>query len=1432
MIKQFVLLLLAASLVYGLTFGGPAEVANSRLLSHDFNSVELFFSSGNLEITEISNAHGRFTILDMSGTSPSSEIGVSELPVYRTFVEIPQNAEISVEVVDMMTRTINLGTIWFPEAIYPRQAPVPKTRGYKPEFVIDREFYRQERQQFDSIVEITGIIQARDHRLAQIEIHPVNYNPALGRIEILESARIKIETAKADIEQTRQIKERQRSVYYDRIIEPHIINSDFYRMLWVVPTEIEMLIIVGDSYSSLFTDLINWKTRKGFKIDFKTASELGGTANSIKTYIQSQYTGDDVDFVLIVGDVADVPTFDGGDSHSSSDNPYSELAGGDYIPDCFVGRLSMNSSAQVTEMLDRIIDYEHFAFGTGTGWTQGTCIPASDDGSFHDIAEATQRYVAQTYFGPHGYTRIDTIWAYYGGTGAQVISSINAGIMLLDYTGHGYNGGWAGPDMDQNDVRNLTNQGMYPMVFSHACLTGTFGEYSECFMETWIRQSDKGAIASMGASNSSYWDEDDVMERRTIDSVFVGEWMFTAGMRFTGLVAVHNAHPGSAEYYFDMYNLLGDPSVALWWNIPQAISVEHPMIGAPGGETLPFTVTSEGSPVEDALVCITDDSAIHEAAYTNSSGFVNLTYSGAIIGDTLWVTVTAYNKTPYEGYITIGGAGPFVIYENHTVQDDGGYGSSGDGDTISDVQETIALWVNLYNAGTEQANDVSAILSSTSPYASILDNNSSFGNIPAESSAGAIAPFLIQLQGTPTDDTDINFDLDISDDAGSTWTAQFAGTIHAPLLELSEHNLLDLGDGDGFYEPGEQIAISVTLHNAGGEHALGVAGSLSEDDPNAYLIISEGSFGTFPPDSYATHPTHYRLQINPACPTPNFVKIVHSAYDTRGYITIDTLTILIGTGGFFDDAEAGEFLWNAETPWHVTEFRRHSSEHSFYAGNESGDSPFQHANETNSSMITDNPIILPNDPALTFWHFYHVENNYDFCYVEVSTDGGTGWSELLSFTGPSKGWKFAYADLSAFGSPGDQILLRYRLDADGGVHCHGWFIDDVSVESIESGYIGAGDVFPWAGKAVETFTFKVTYASPNAVLPTSATVNIDGIPYSMTDFEGAIATGMTFSYSTTLTSGLHEYYYEIQVDAEVFRFPESGTIQGPFVGEPIYGYDFGTLDGSFTTQSFEYSQDWVWEAPTYGPGSVPYGTSCWGTNPAGEYTDTSQSRIISPEIALPSDAGIPYLIIWHWYRAQANDIPMFHDGGNVKLTVDGGEPFVIFPQEGYDGTASQYNNLNAWEPIYGDTLSDFWQEEAFNLAPWIGHSVQIMFDFGASYRNVEAGWYLNYAGIFTSIPTAIDEPIKPIIPGSISLAISPNPFNASCRIIINNDSSFEIPKYLEIYDISGKKVDVLGIEPGQSEISWKPGSQLTSGIYFVKIPGLDSKLVKPAILLK
>jgi hypothetical protein len=136
-------------------------------------------------------------------------------------------------------------------------------------------------------------------------------------------------------------------------------------------------------------------------------------------------------------------------------------------------------------------------------------------------------------------------------------------------------------------------------------------------------------------------------------------------------------------------------------------------------------------------------------------------------------------------------------------------------------------------------------------------------------------------------------------------------------------------------------------------------------------------------------------------------------------------------------------------------------------------------------LVTDRMLALntPVGGALTFWTWYDIEYEWDYGFVEASTDGGgtwmplpgnitmnsnnpnssTAWANSLvggqastntAITGNSGGWVEATFALPA----ASDVLVRFSYYTDEAVNGQGWFIDDVSVNGFEDGFeSGAGN---------------------------------------------------------------------------------------------------------------------------------------------------------------------------------------------------------------------------------------------------------------------------------------------------------------------------------------------------------------------------------------
>jgi len=142
---------------------------------------------------------------------------------------------------------------------------------------------------------------------------------------------------------------------------------------------------------------------------------------------------------------------------------------------------------------------------------------------------------------------------------------------------------------------------------------------------------------------------------------------------------------------------------------------------------------------------------------------------------------------------------------------------------------------------------------------------------------------------------------------------------------------------------------------------------------------------------------------------------------------------------YFDDLEGGLSDWNGS--WGQTSSYSHSPT-TCMTDSPSGNYP----NNATTTMAMQSSLDLSDSDtaSLVFWHRYDTESGYDYCYVEVSTNGGSSWTQVASYSGQQSDWTEETIDLDAYaGTAGFKV--RFILDSDGWIQKDGWYVDDVHV---------------------------------------------------------------------------------------------------------------------------------------------------------------------------------------------------------------------------------------------------------------------------------------------------------------------------------------------------------------------------------------------------
>jgi hypothetical protein len=511
-----------------------------------------------------------FATLELPDEGVTTVVGEAQLPTISRFLEIPVGATPQLVVESVSWETTSLDALQLPSSILPVQPSLVKTEGAAVPFCRDDAFYSTDAFLPSVIADVSVLGEMRGRHVAFLQVSPVQYNPVSGELRMMTHCDIRIDLPGSDLVKTAEMIDRYTTASFEELFRTWFVNyGDLQGTNALGLRQEGYLIIVHTGFYDAIQPLAAWKETAGFSVTVTKTSDISGglTKENIKAYIVDAYNSWEIPpaYVLLVGDVEQIPTWSGAKTGTVTDLYYVTIDQGNYFADIIVSRFPAANSAQVTVMVDKTIYYEQ-GFFPDDSWIKKAAFIASDDAG--GTAEQTHNYVTNTYLLPYNYT-CDKIYESTGGTTAHITNALNDGRSLCVYSGHGYSGGWACVPFNQNNVNALQNQGMYPFVCSHACSTNPFNN-AECFGETWVRAENKGGLAFWGASASTYWDEDDILEKRMFKAWWEDNLETIGGMTNMALYYLYQHYSGGGwtQYYFEAYNVLGDSSVKIWRDTP------------------------------------------------------------------------------------------------------------------------------------------------------------------------------------------------------------------------------------------------------------------------------------------------------------------------------------------------------------------------------------------------------------------------------------------------------------------------------------------------------------------------------------------------------------------------------------------------------------------------------------------------------------------------------------------------------------------------------------------------------------------------------------------------------------------------------------------------------------------------------------------------
>ncbi len=856
-----ILLILAGSMVnqnamaqeFAIDFGR----ANPEVVVAEdgLQQLGLNFSYNGLNAFEVETERGLFNEILIPGAYTTGELGMPKLPASKKLIEIPFGAEVSIKVSNFTVSEYKLSDYGIEQAIMPVQPSIRKDQDVSEvPFEFNQEIYQKDffiEPELAS-VEILGVM--RGYRIARVTVAPVSYNPAKGIVRVCNDIELEISFSNVDEALTEYIKESTYSPYF-KVIENSLLNTlgvdDYPNNPDLTKYPVKYLIVADRMFEDDLQTFIEWKTMKGFEVIVAYTDEIGSTYSAIQTWIHDQYNqGTPSDpapsFFLLVGDTPQIPATQGSSSNKMTDLYYASVDG-DYFPEMYYGRFSATNSIQLLTQIAKTVYYEKYEFEDPTYLNNVTLIAGADGTWNPNVGQPTVEYGTENYFNAsNGFTDVNAYLSSY--TGCYDPEKI--AVSLINYTAHCSETSWGTPNLTQSMVNGFSNNGEYPIAIGNCCLAADFG-YGECMGETWQRGINKGSVAYIGSSPSSYWFEDfywavgafpiqgnnngyvPTYEETTwgaYDGPFVSDYVTTGATVFVGNLAVTEVHiqgypsHSSPTYYWQAYNVLGDPSLVPYMTEGTDNNVSHMPILPIGLEY--YEVTAEPG----SYIGISKDGVLHGSALVDETGVVEVPIDPVLSSGMVDIVVTKPQRIPYMMQVPAAAlVGPYVVLDNYTISD-----PNGNNNGLADYDEDISLNVTLKNVGADPSAEVTATVSGTDMYVTLTGSASqSFGSIINDETSTVDDAYSFSIAEFVPDQHKAQFVLEITD-GSDTWTSSLFITVQAPVMDISPDFIVDdsqSGNNDGILDPGETALLKLNVSNIGSSDVADIIVDVVSGDP-------------------------------------------------------------------------------------------------------------------------------------------------------------------------------------------------------------------------------------------------------------------------------------------------------------------------------------------------------------------------------------------------------------------------------------------------------------------------------------------------------------------------------------------------------------------------------------------------------------------------
>ena len=1074
-----IILLIGLSILVGISYAnvidlGKVETA-VQVLQSDDSGLELNYKLSTINSFTVNTDHGMFDQISIPAGTYSNRIGDPELPIIRKLIAVPFGAEVVVSANSYEEADYQLADFGITNPLMPSQLPVAKdVDPSEIAFQYHAEAYELNGFNDQPLVSAEEIGSMRGVRIFVVIVEPVKYNPMSGVIRVFNDIDVQVNFAHADLVTTANLRAKAYSPHFLNLFNHTLLNASSIQYRdEITRYPIKYVIISDPMFEAQLQPFIAWKIQQGFEIieSYTNDPAIGTTTTSIKAYLQGLWDDATLEdpapsYVLFVGDVGQIPAWSGSTGSHITDLNYVKLDGNNIVPDMYYGRFSANNTSELQPQIDKTLMYEKYEMPDPSYLEEVVMIAGMDSSHGSTYGNGQINYGTDNYFNEaHGITSHTYLYPNSGSNASQIVQNVSDGVGYINYTAHGSATSWADPSFTIPNIGSLQNYGKYCMTVGNCCLTNKF-EVTTCFGEAWLRAEDKGAIGYIGGTNSTYWDEDywwgvgagAIVSNPTYASTGLGaydgvfhdhnelyeDWFTTAaGMIYRGNLAVTEGG-GMINYYWEIYSLMGDPSLEAYMGIPSENQVTYPAVIVLG--TSSVQVTAEPY----SFVSLTMDGTIYGTVLVGETGSATLDYDPFSAPGTASLVITRQNKIPVSAEIdVIPSSGAYVIVDSFAVTDNN--------NGIPEYNESIGLDVTFENVGSEDAINVVATLSTTDTYITITTASVTVGDIAAGSTSSITDAFSMDVADNIPDQYTVVFNVEMA--STSTWNSTVSITFHAPALETGSYVIDDNG-GNGMLDPGETVTLSIPVMNAGNALSPEILAELTNGSPNELSLLNSVCTITAL-ETGAEGWADFGIEVG-ANVAPGTIVTLGFLATGGEYSVSETLSLPVGL--VYENFETGDF---SLFEWQMGNYSWEITSANVYEGQYCAKSATISHNQTAQLYVT---MDISTDGEISFYRKVSSESNYDYLSFYINNVLQEEWSGTVDWSvvsydvaaGAATTFKWTYEKDGSVSSGSDCAWIDYIVfPGSGGATAP---MINVNLSELDFGEVNIGET------ATETFT--------------------------------------------------------------------------------------------------------------------------------------------------------------------------------------------------------------------------------------------------------------------------------------------------------------------------------------------------------------------------